>query len=270
MSAQRHAGTRGRLRLEFGLDGEKTVLLGQFSEPPLHSQRALHLGPGGMAHAYAMSSSGGVLRGDEHRVEIVVRRGAAARVTTQGATRIYGMDGGEASQSVRARVFEGAYLELAPDPIIPYGGSRFSQETELVVHEGAAAVCTEVVASGRHAMGESFEYDALRTRTRAVDARGAPLMTDAAVLGPGGTERFGVLGGHRTFGAAYVLCPGRETGALLPQLAELVSGCGGASELPGGAGLLVRVLGDRSLEKVRAAASAVRDFRLGRPAAARP
>lgn len=258
-----HAGTRGRLRLVFGQDGGKTVLTEQLSEAPLHSQRALHLGPGGMAHMYAMSSSGGILRGDDHRIEVAVRGGAAARVTTQGATRVYGMDGGEASQSIRAEVFEGAYLELAPDPIIPYGGSRFSQDTEIVMHEGAAAVCTEVVTSGRVAMGESFEYDLLRTRTRAVDAGGAPRMTDAAVLEPGRLGRFGVLGKHRTFGTAYVLCSKQETDALLPDAARLVSGCGGASALPGGAGLLARVLGDESLEKVRAVAAAVRAFRLG-------
>lgn len=258
-----HAGIRGRLRLVFGLDGAKTVLAEQLSEAPLHSQRALYLGPDGMAHVYAMSSSGGILRGDNHRIEVVVRGGAAARVTTQGATRIYGMDGGEASQSVRAEVFEGAYLELAPDPIIPYGGSRFSQDTEIVVHEGAAAVCTEVITSGRVAMGESLEYDLLRTKTRAVGADGAPRMTDVAVLEPGRLERFGVLGEHRTFGTAYVLCPKKEADALLPDVAQLVSGCGGASALPGGAGLLARVLGGGSLEAVRAVAAAVRAFRLG-------
>ena len=262
MSA-RHAGTRGRLRLVFGLDGQKTVLREQFSEAPLHTQRALYLGPGGMAHAYAMSSSGGILRGDRHRIEVSVRAGAAVRLTTQGATRVYGMDGGEASQSVRAEVFGGAYLELAPDPVIPYGGSRFSQETELVMHEGATAVSTEVIAPGRAAMGESLEYDLLRTRTRAVSAGGAPLMTDAALLQPDRLARFGVLGEHRTFGTAYVLCGKEAAEALLPCMVRLAAGRGGASLLPGGAGILVRVLGEDALERVRAVESAVRAFRLG-------
>lgn len=256
-----HAGTRGRLRLVFGASGGRTALLGQFSAAPLHSQRALYLGPGGMAHVYAMSSSGGILRGDSHRIDVEVREGAAARVATQGATRIYGMDGGSAEQRVRARVLAGAYLELVPDPIIPYRGSRFRQRTELVVHEGAAAVCSEVVAPGRVAMGESLEYDELDLGTRAVSADGAPLVTDSAVLRPAKLAQFGVLGGRRAFGTAYVLCPG--AGRLLPRVAELVSGCGGASELPGGAGLLVRVLGDEAMEKVRQVAAAVRAFRLG-------
>ena len=256
-----HAGTRGRLRLAFGLDGRRTVLREQFSEAPLHSQRALHLGPGGMAHVYAMSSSGGILRGDSHRIDVEVGAGAAARLATQGATRIYGMDGGSAEQSIRIEVFEGGYLEMVPDPVIPYGGSRFRQDTEIVMHGGAAAVCTEVVSPGRVAMGESLEYDLLRLATRAVSAGGAPLLTDSAVLRPGSLEQFGVLGGRRAFGTAYVLCSG--SAELLPRVSELVSGCGGASELPGGAGLLVRVIGGESAQKVRQVASLVRAFRLG-------
>lgn len=261
MKAAAHAGTRGRLRLAFGLDGRRTVLREQFSEAPLHSQRALYLGPGGMAHVYVMSSSGGILRGDSHRIDVEVGAGAAARLATQGATRIYGMDGGSAEQSIRIEVFEGGYLELVPDPVIPYGGSRFSQYTELVMHGGAAAVCTEVVSPGRVAMGESLGYDLLRLDTRAVSGDGAPLVTDSAVLRPGSLEQFGVLGGRRAFGTAYVLCPG--SAQLLPRVSELVSGCGGASELHGGAGLLVRVLGDDAAEKVRRVASLVRAFRLG-------
>ena len=244
------AAARGRLRVVLESDGGRTVLREQFSAPPLHVQRAIYCEESleDMAHLYLMSSSGGILRGDRHRIEMVLGRDALAHVTTQGATRIYGMDGGRASQRTEITLGEGSYLEFIPDQIIPYAGSRFSQETVITAHKGASAVCSEVISPGRTAMGESFEYGSLFTRTRVVGGDGTPRFTDAAEMSPSAMRSFGVLGGSgagtaATVGTAYVLCGAESAPELLHRILPRVSGLGGASITADGAGILVRLLG---------------------------
>ena len=68
-----------------------------------------------MAYLYLLSSSGGILQGDRYRTEIALKNNAVAHITTQGATRIYGMNNNYASQTVNITVQQGSYLEYIPD-----------------------------------------------------------------------------------------------------------------------------------------------------------
>ena len=258
-------GKNGRLRAAFGLaGGGRTALVDVECEVPLAAQRAMYCdGPGGPAYLYVASVSGGLLQGDRCDVRIAAGRGAAAHVTTQGATRVYGMDADYAAQRVSVTAGEGSYLEIVPDQIIPYAGSRFCQSTDIEVREGAAVVCSEVVASGREAMGESFRYDVCCLRTAAFDGGGAPLLADAACLEPGrgGQSALGAMGGRTAVGTVYVLAPRKAVRPLYERAAALLEGCAGvsagASRLRGDAGLLVRILGDGTGAVAGAAAGVV-------------
>ncbi|SMH72383.1 urease accessory protein UreD [Candidatus Nitrosotalea okcheonensis] len=44
-----------------------------------------------------MSSSGGILQGDEQKINVVMGKNSTARITTQSATKIYKMENGYAS-----------------------------------------------------------------------------------------------------------------------------------------------------------------------------
>lgn len=255
-------GRDGRLDVAFsgGGPGGRTVLEGVSAQVPLAAQRAMYCdGPGSpMAYLYMASVAGGILQGDRYAVSIRAGRGAVAHVTTQGATRVYGMDSGCASQSVRVTVADGAYLEMIPDQIIPYGRSRFEQRVRLDVHDGATMVGSEIVAPGRVAMGESFEYDLCRLRTEAFGCGGRRRFSDAVRLEPArlGLSAAGAMGDHAVFGTVYVMTPRRNVGPLVDEVDAALSGSsgtvGGCSVMRDGAGIFGRVLGARAGDVRRA------------------
>jgi len=251
------SGKSGMLKMTLRRDKVgRTVLAEQFCAPPLHVQRALHCDEGcpGMAYLYLASTSGGILQGDRHATEILLEEDSAAHVTTQGATRVYGMNANSAVQEISVTLREGAYLEFVPDQIIPYRGSRFYQRTRLNVHESAAMVCSEIIAPGRAAMGESFEYDVCRIRTEAVNERGTRRFADIANIEPGrhSPSSFGVMEGRTVLGTVYVLAQSDDAGAIREGIAGAAppGTSMGTGTLRGGDGLLVRILGDRT-EDVR-------------------
>ena len=66
--------------------------------------------------------SGGVLAGDRLALDVEVQAGAAAQITTTGATRLYRHRAGavDSKQHARFSVGDAAMLEYLPDPVIPY------------------------------------------------------------------------------------------------------------------------------------------------------
>lgn len=269
-------GRAGALRASLRLDGGRTVAAELFSEVPLAAQRCMYYDEArpGMAHLCVASVSGGVLQGDRYAVRIAAGRGAEAQVTTQGATRIYGMDSGRAEQDLDLELGEGAYLEFVPDQVIPYRGSRFVQRARLRVHDTATLVMTEVLAPGRAAMGEEFGYDLYSTRTVAFGRGGALRLFDAAVLEPGrrGVGGFGAMGGSSVVGTAYVLAPAGVASevceAARGDIASRPGVSGGASLAAGGGGLVARVLGGRAdavSAAVRGVAARARMAAIGAP-----
>jgi urease accessory protein len=118
----------------------------------------------GAALVHLNNVSGGVLAGDRLALDVEVRAGAAAQITTTGATRLYRHRNGAADSEQRARfrVGEGALLEYLPDPVIPYAGSRHIQRTEIHLSRGATLFWWEVLAPGRLAAGERFVFERLR------------------------------------------------------------------------------------------------------------
>lgn len=249
------AGKNGALRLVFQDDGAgSTIVADQFSEVPLHAQRALHYDDScpGLAYLYIVSASGGILQGDRYRMDITMKKGSRAHITTQGATRIYSMDANIATQMVNVTLEEDSYLEFIPDQIIPYRDSRFYQRTSLNVHDSATVVYSEVITPGRVAMGESFEYDVCHIKTRAANQEGVLRLADTANLEPKKKKltSFGILGDSAVVGSVYVLTRKENVPGLHGKIRGVISAgggvSGGASTTKGGSGLMVRILGNEA------------------------
>jgi urease accessory protein len=257
------SGKVGILRLKLEKDPEtgKTVIREQYSRVPLLTQRAMYLEESlpAMAYVYIVSPSGGILQEDRYRIDITLDNNTYAHVTTQGATRIYKMEKNYASQIVNITVGEESFFEYIPDQIIPFRNSRFYQEVELNVHESATMIYSEVIVPGRVASGEAFEYDICYIRTVGKNHLGTPRFIDTVRLEPKNKniKVEDILGNFKVVGTIYVVTKESYVKDLQYKITEKIKALevkgkisGGTSNLPGGHGIIVRVLGN-SAEDVK-------------------
>src|SRR5215207_3539976 len=197
------------LKMEHDPGRQKTVAKEQYSKVPLYTQRVLYLEEAlpNMAYMYIMSPSGGILQGDRYRMDITLRKHAFAHITTQGATRIYRMEGNYATQVINIDVGEDCYFEYIPDQVIPYRDSRFYQEANLHVHDNSTLLYSEIITPGRVASGEHFDYDICYMKAIAKDQSGGLKFTDVAMLEPKKRDMkiFGVLSNHDVIGNMYII-----------------------------------------------------------------
>ena len=255
--AQLGVGKAGKLgalilRLEQDKSNGKTSVKDQYSRVPLYTQRALYLEEAlsNMAYMYIISPSGGMLQGDRYRMDITLRNHAFAHITTQGATRIYRMEGNYATQIINIDVGEDCYFEYIPDQVIPYRDSRFYQEANLRVHDNATLLYSEIITPGRVASGEHFDYDICYMKAIAKDHTGGLKFTDVAILEPKKRDMkvFGVLSNHDVVGNMYIITKNKKlqeintnVNAVLKAIPKVY---GGATILPGNSGVGIRMLGN--------------------------
>jgi len=262
------SGMTGSLRLVLGLDGSGRCALRESYSTQLH--RVLHVVPGGVPRegvVYVLNPTGGVLQGDALDAEIRVEAGAHAIVTTPSATKIHRMEGRQAESRTRLRVDAGALLEYVPEPVIPFGGSRFLEDLSADVAAGGKLLAWEVLAPGRQARGEVFAYEYLGLRLR-VSEDGRVVLRERADLRPR-EQAFGLIGMGGATHYGVLLALGGNGDRLVEALRPLLEGeQGGVSRLPG-TGVLVKMVASdgRKIEAAfgRLRARAVEEL-AGRPA----
>jgi urease accessory protein len=129
--------------------------------------------------------SGGVLGGDRLDLDVALEPQAYVQLTSTGATRIYRSRSAAlpARQRTTIRVAEGALLEYLSEPVIPFAGSRYRQETVIELATDAGLFWWETLAPGREAHGEVFAYNLLENRV-AIAANGIPIALDRCRLEP--------------------------------------------------------------------------------------
>ena len=245
----------------FGVDARpgpagaaRTRLRHSLQFPPLRVVRPFDLPRGGVL-VHLHNVSGGVLGGDRLDNEIRLEEGARVQVTTTGSTRIYRHrpELPTAQQVTRCYVGPAALLEVLPDSLIPYAGSRYRQLTSYQLAPGAGLLAWELVTPGREAHGERFAYDFLELQTT-ISAGTLPLAIERLQLQPAlrpldSPLRLGRYGSFATFYACKVGQPAStwpELEQLLGELAAEYSAVGecvwGVSTLPAH-GIVVRGLG---------------------------
>ena len=274
-------GKAGYLRLDFRHDEAlgRTVLADMDRRAPLLAQKALYWEESqpGMACVIVIASSGCVVQGDRLALDVHAGRRACALVTTQSATKVHSMGHSYASQLQRFSLGEESYLEYMPDPLILHRRSRYLQDTFVTLPASASFVYGELLVPGRrwHHEEELFGFD-LYSAGLHVSRPGASevdvLFEERLVLEPDDMDfrNVGVMGGFDVLGSVYAFVPERVVSGLKNAIASDVTDslAWGASILPRGTGLALRVLG-RDTESVRAKMrvfhSLVRETVLGSP-----
>ena len=253
-------GKVGELRLGFSMRHGKSVLHDLYRVAPLLVQQALYWDEAmpELPICSIISVGGGILQGDRYKIDISVGPGACAYVTSQGANRIHRMDANYASQHQTVNVEAGGYLEYLPDFTIPYRGSRFINETELVVAPDATVLYGEMMMTGRkhHHADERFGLDLLSVMASVRRPDGRQLFTEKVLIEKGDPtiDFTAVMRGFDAFANIMCLAPAPVCARIrerftphLPVEGE-IRAMSGVSRLPNEAGLMLRVVGVESYD----------------------
>ncbi|MBB5321874.1 urease accessory protein UreD [Marinobacter oulmenensis] len=153
---------------------------------PLRVQRPFYPeGRNGCCHVYLLHPPGGLVSGDELRIEASAGEGSHALLTTPAAAKLYKADshGVAWGQHTRLHVAKDAILEYLPQETIAFDGSRGQQTTTIELETGARTLGWEVLALGRPASKLPFATGELEQRFH-LSLDGNPLWLERQLLDP--------------------------------------------------------------------------------------
>lgn len=177
---------KGRLSMTFTYHdaSQETRLVACDHEPPLRVIRAFPLA-GGATLVHIHNLSGGILGGDHLSISADIGPCSTVQLTSTSATRIYRSTSTApiATQTISIQVREGGLLEYLPDPLIPFAGARYQQQTHIDLAQDAGLFWWETITPGREAHGEVFGYEQLHLSTE-ITALGKPLAIERMRIEP--------------------------------------------------------------------------------------
>ena len=255
------SGKTGKLKIVLDIESisGRTIIKEKESVFPLSVQKEMYYDQfqPKMTHVYIVSSSGGILQGDKYMIDIILEKNALAHITTQGATRVYGMNVSNAIQVINVSLDDGAYLEFIPDQIIPYKNSRFYQEINFKVHDNATMIYSEIISPGRIGMGEIFDYEICYLRSIGKNHKDELRFTDYTKIEPKkmNLQDFGVLGQKQIMATVYILAKRNDIEKIIQTLENEIKNSSeiefGWSTMTKENGILLRILGNTTRDVIR-------------------
>jgi urease accessory protein len=249
-----------QLDLCFARRGDVTVLERRRFRWPFVLTRtfALDAHPRHMLTVIVQTGAGALHGGDRLAQHIAVEEGAAAHVTTPGASCVYRADLGlESHDQVSLNVAADGYLEYLPEPRILFPDAALEQSLEIECASGGVALVSDAfTVHDPTGCGRGFRR--LRSST-ILRCQGELALTERMDIDDLG---IGAAAGFTAFASLIVAAPGglaKCTGLaedLTRTFASTESPYGAASLLPGDVGVGVR-LAARELRDVRDGIAAV-------------
>lgn len=275
-------GKNGVLEATLARSGDKqTRLVRDRVHVPYHLTGTLETDPvPGLTTLIAQEPTGGVAQGDRHRLAVETRLGARAHVTTQSATKVHSMRANYAHLDATLEAREGSYLEYLPGPTIVNEDARCLQTISVDLADDAAVVVSDVLVPDGLSEHDPFDFDHYLARVEA-EHDGTLICADTVDIRPDERDprHSTSVGEYEAIGSLYVFTPGRDLQSLTDRIhdrleddAEDGAEPAGASErdedesggdrtgstlvgvstLPHGAGVVVRILGNRQLDVTNA------------------
>jgi len=231
----------------------------QHATYPFHICRPHYVAgdPGGMATLYLQSSAGGVFEHDRLAMELTIDDGAALHVTSQGATIVHAMTGGEAHLATELSAGRHAIVELLPEATILFPGARLELATVVRADE-TAVVCVGEAILAHDPEGGGAIFERFTSDIRFETADGRTLAHDRQSVG-GDAFRALASDAARPFAGyagIHLWAPRRDLVRLRSETAEALARLdgtyAGASILPGVCGLGIRILANDGVSLRRA------------------
>ena len=149
-------GWKAELKLGFTHSANKTILAQRSHKGPLTVQRPFYP-EGGLCHVYLLHPPGGIVAGDQLKIDVEVENNASALITTPGAGKFYRSSGKQALQTVSLKIKQEASLEWLPQETIVFEGARLVSDVHVDLSENARFIGWEILVLGRPAANEHFK-----------------------------------------------------------------------------------------------------------------
>lgn len=170
------------------------------------------------------SYGGGMVAGDETRLDVHVGAGARGWIGTQSSTKIYrNPENRTCRHQTCARIEKNGILVLAPDVVQAFADACYSQRQEFHLETGAGLLLLDWLSAGRTARGERWAFRSYGSRND-IFINNHRIFVDALLLEPAAVP---LAGPHRLgrFNCIATLVfagePFREAaGALFKQIAD--------------------------------------------------
>ena len=133
---------------------------------PLYVQKAFYPEGRGLAHLYLLHPPGGMVSGDDLRINVDMAPDAQALITTPGAGRVYKAreDKTLQTQHIQLRLEPGSSLEWLPLENIIYPGANTQLHTDIHLSESSSVIAWEISCFGLTASEQPFDSGSLTQR----------------------------------------------------------------------------------------------------------
>lgn len=152
---KQHMAWAGQLTLDYKHAQGRTTALDRH-DGPLRVLRALYPEGEGICHHVLVHPPGGIVGGDSLDIQVDVRSGAHALLTTPGATRFYRSAGPAARQDLVARVADGARLEWLPLETLVHDAARATNTMRFELAPGGQMIGSDLLALGLPASQQPY------------------------------------------------------------------------------------------------------------------
>lgn len=161
LAAAKSVGMHGRAELGFEAAGEQTKLKHLYQASPL---RVLFptLPKTELNTAVLVTTSGGLVGGDQLEINLTAGANSKALVMGQAAEKVYRSVGPDTFFNTDIKIHDGAYLEWLPQETIVFDQARLRRSTRVDIAETGQFTGAEMLVFGRTAMGENVQTGLVR------------------------------------------------------------------------------------------------------------
>lgn len=132
--------------------------------------------------AYTSNFGGGMVAGDQTRLDLRIDAGARCFLGTQASTKVYRNPSHlPCAHRLQADLAADSLLVLAPDPVQCFAESVYDQRQQFHLAASSNLVLVDWVSSGRLARGERWSFRRYATRNE-IHRGGQPVFLDALLL----------------------------------------------------------------------------------------
>lgn len=112
-----------------------------------------------------MSSSPGILDGDEYHIKIDLDEDCALKLSTQSYQRLFKMNG-SASQKMEVNMAIGSSFCYLPHPTVPHESSNLISKSNIWLSDSCTLIWGEILTCGRKQNGEVFLFSKYHSLTQ--------------------------------------------------------------------------------------------------------